>query len=125
MFLPWLEGLSVTELDELGQAKGTTLAHELEKVLMSQIGDDQDRICDEFNKQVPWLSGTETSYVKFTTVPKGSVKSKIHSCFSRFKEMYSRVKISFERRVCHVSCILICALLGELSKSGLVCDWDD
>ena len=65
-FVPWLQGLSVTELDELGEAKGATLAYELEKVIMSRFGNDQDRIRDEFKKQVPWLLGAETYYVKFT-----------------------------------------------------------
>ena len=50
-FVPWLHGLCVTELDEFGEAKGATLAHELEQVLMSKFGDDQYRIRDEFNNK--------------------------------------------------------------------------
>ena len=38
MFVPWLQGWSVTELDALGETKGTTVACELEKVLMSKFG---------------------------------------------------------------------------------------
>ena len=47
-FFLWLPGLSVHEVEELGEAKGTTLAYELEKALMSKFGIDQDRIRDEF-----------------------------------------------------------------------------
>ena len=78
LFVPWLQRLSVAELDALGETKGTTLARELEKVLMSKFDNDEGRIRDELKNQVAWLSGTETSYVKFTTAPKVSVKSKIH-----------------------------------------------
>ena len=46
-FVPCLQVLSVTELGEFGAAKRTTLAYELEKVLMSKFGNDQDRIRDE------------------------------------------------------------------------------
>ena len=53
-------GVMVTEL---GEAKGTTLAHELEKVLMSKLGHDQDRIRDEFKNKGPCLAGTDTYYV--------------------------------------------------------------
>ena len=88
LFVPWLQRLSVAELDALGETKGTTLARELEKVLMSKFDNDEGRICDEFKKQVPWLSGTETSYVKFTTAPKGSAKSKMHVSFLSFAENY-------------------------------------
>ena len=49
-FVPWLQGLSVTELDDLGEARGTTLAYELEKVPMSKFGNDQDRIRDELKQ---------------------------------------------------------------------------
>ena len=84
LFVPWLQRLSVAELDALGETKGATLARELEKVLMSKFDNDEGRIRDEFKKQVPWLSGTETSYVKFTTAPKGSVKSKMHVSFFEF-----------------------------------------
>ena len=78
LFVPWLQRLSVAELDALGETKGATLACELEKVQISTFDNDEGRIRDEFKKQVPWLSGTDTSYVKFTTAPKGSLKSKIH-----------------------------------------------
>ena len=36
-FVPWLQGLSVSALDDLGEAKGTILAYELEKLLMSKF----------------------------------------------------------------------------------------
>ena len=62
-FVPWLQGFSVTELDELGEAKGATLAYELEKVLRSKFENYQDLIRDEFQKQVQSLSGTATYYV--------------------------------------------------------------
>ena len=61
--------------------KGQHLARELGKVLMSKFDNDEVRIRDEFKTPVPWLLGTETSYVNFTTAPKGSVKSKMHVCF--------------------------------------------
>ena len=43
---PWLQGLIVT-----GEAK-RTLAHELEQVLLSKIGNDQDRLRDAFKRKV-------------------------------------------------------------------------
>ena len=52
MFVPWLQGLSVTELDGLGEAKRTTLDYELEKVLLNKFGNDQDRIRDEFKSKL-------------------------------------------------------------------------
>ena len=79
-FVPWLQGLIFT-----GEAKGT-FAHELEKVLLSKFGNDQDRLRDAFKNKVLWFSGTATSYVKFATVPKGSVKSKIHISVVRFTD---------------------------------------
>jgi hypothetical protein len=53
---------------------------------MSRFGNHHDRIRDEFKNKVPWRSGTETSYVKFSTVPRGSLKSKVHVSFLSFTE---------------------------------------
>ena len=39
------------ELSEIGEAIGITVAYELEQVLMSKYGDDQDCIRDEFNNK--------------------------------------------------------------------------
>ena len=51
LFVPWLQRLSVTELDALGETKGATLARELEKVLMSKFDNDEGRIRDEFKSK--------------------------------------------------------------------------
>ena len=51
LFVPWLQRLSVTELDALGETKGTKLARELEKVLMSKFDNDEGRIRDEFKNK--------------------------------------------------------------------------
>jgi hypothetical protein len=47
MCVPWIQGLSVTELDALSETTGTALACELENVLMSKCGNDEGRIRDE------------------------------------------------------------------------------
>ena len=76
-FVPWLKALLVTED---GEPKGTTLAHEMEQALINKFGNEYD-FRTLFRNKVPWLSGTETSYVKFQNTPRGSVKSYIHVSF--------------------------------------------
>ena len=93
MFVPWLQGLSVTELDTLGETKGTTLACELEQVLMSKFGDDEGRIRDEFKKTSLMVFGHRNIFCQVYISAQGICEVPDSRLLLSFTEMHAPVKV--------------------------------
>ena len=79
-FIPWLQDFDVVD--------GKTLASELEKRMHDKFNNDLTRMRDAMKMHVPWQHGTETTYVKFMSVPKNSVRAKMHVSFLSFSGKY-------------------------------------
>ena len=80
VFLPWLKSI---------QAKAIESQTNMAKVLTEMMDDEFPTPLGARNAMkngIPWLHGTETSYVKFMSTPVNSSKGKVHASFLAFHE---------------------------------------